>query len=41
MLDGRVRQRLGELSRRLGNAEWLDGAFRAGDLLMATVLARL
>ncbi|WP_024868428.1 glutathione S-transferase family protein [Pseudoxanthomonas suwonensis] len=41
MLDGRVRQRLGELSRRLGNAEWLDGAFSAGDLLMATVLARL
>ena len=41
VLDARVRQRLGELSRRLGNADWLDGAFSAGDLLMATVLARL
>ena len=37
----RVRDRLGELSRRLGNADWLDGAFSAGDLLMVTVLRRL
>ncbi|WP_374452944.1 glutathione S-transferase family protein [Phenylobacterium sp.] len=41
MLDARVRQRLGELSRRLGEAEWLDGAFSAGDLMMVTVLRRL
>lgn len=41
MLEDRVRGRLGELSRRLGNAEWLDGAFSAGDLLMVTVLRRL
>ncbi|MGO1068210.1 glutathione S-transferase family protein [Lysobacter sp. CA199] len=41
MLDERVRRRLGELSRRLGDADWLDGAFSAGDLLMATVLLRL
>ena len=41
MLDERVRKRLGELSARLGNAEWLDGAFSAGDLLMVTVLRRL
>jgi glutathione S-transferase len=41
MLKDRVRVRLGELSRRLGNAEWLDGAFSAGDLLMVTVLRRL
>ncbi len=41
MLDERVRQRLGELSRRLGDAEWLDGAFSAGDLMMVTVLRRL
>lgn len=41
MLDTRVRQRLGELSRRLGDADWLDGAFSAGDLLMVTVLLRL
>lgn len=40
-LDERVRRRLGELSRRLGEADWLDGAFSAGDLLMATVLLRL
>jgi glutathione S-transferase len=41
MLDGRVRTRLGELSRYLGDADWLDGAFSAGDLLMVTVLRRL
>ena len=33
--------RLGELSARLGDADWLDGAFSAGDLLMVTVLRRL
>lgn len=41
MLDERVRRRLGELSRRLGDADWLDGAFSAGDLLMVSVLLRL
>jgi glutathione S-transferase len=41
MLDDRVRKRLDELSARLGDAEWLDGAFSAGDLLMVTVLRRL
>jgi glutathione S-transferase len=41
MLDERVRTRLKELSIRLGEAEWLDGAFSAGDLLMVTVLRRL
>lgn len=41
MLDERVRVRLGELSSRLGDAEWLDGAFSAGDLLMVAVLRRL
>ena len=41
MLDQRVRDRLGQLSKRLGDADWLDGAFSAGDLLMATVLRRL
>lgn len=40
-IDGRIRKRLGELSGRLGNADWLDGAFSAGDLLMVTVLRRL
>ena len=41
LLEERVRNRLGELSHRLGNADWLDGAFSAGDLLMVTVLRRL
>jgi glutathione S-transferase len=41
VLDDRVRGRLQELSNRLGNAEWLDGAFSAGDLLMIQVLRRL
>jgi glutathione S-transferase len=37
----RIRNRLSELSRRLGDAEWLDGAFSAGDLMMVAVLLRL
>lgn len=41
MLRDRVRVRLDELSRHLGGAEWLDGAFSAGDLMMVTVLRRL
>ena len=41
MLDARVRQRLDELARRLGDADWLDGAFSVGDLMMVTVLRRL
>jgi glutathione S-transferase len=41
MLEDRVRSRLGQLSARLGDADWLDGAFSAGDLLMVTVLRRL
>jgi glutathione S-transferase len=32
---------LGELSIRLGDADWLDGAFSAGDLMMVAVLLRL
>lgn len=40
-LDDQVRVRLGELSSRLGDADWLDDAFSAGDLLMVTVLRRL
>ena len=41
VLEDRIRGRLDELSSRLGDAEWLDGAFSAGDLLMVTVLLRL
>ncbi len=39
-VEGRLRKRLGELSRRLGDADWLDGAFSAGDLMMVSVLLR-
>jgi glutathione S-transferase len=41
MLDDRVHVRLRELSDLLRNADWLDDAFSAGDLLMVTVLRRL
>jgi glutathione S-transferase len=41
MVDDRIRTRLGELSVRLGDADWLDGEFSAGDLLMVTVLRRI
>jgi glutathione S-transferase len=41
LLEERVRVRLGELSRRLGDADWLDGAFSIGDLLMVNILRRL
>jgi glutathione S-transferase len=41
MLDQRVRDRLGELSTWLGDADWLDGGFSAGDLMMVSVLLRL
>lgn len=41
MTEDRVRVRLNQLSNRLGDAQWLDGAFSAGDLLMVTVLRRL
>jgi glutathione S-transferase len=37
----RVRDRLGQLSPCLGDADWLDGAFSAGDLMMVSVLLRL
>nr|WP_199047376.1 glutathione S-transferase family protein [Dyella sp. ASV24] len=36
----RIRLRLGQLSTRLGDADWLDGAFSAGDLMMVSVLLR-
>ena len=37
----RIRDRLSQLSGRLGAADWLDGAFSAGDLMMVGVLLRL
>jgi glutathione S-transferase len=41
IVKDRIRVRLGELSARLGDTEWLDGAFSAGDLMMIAVLLRL
>jgi glutathione S-transferase len=41
MVEDRIRVRLSELSARLGDADWLDGAFSAADLLMVHVLQRL
>jgi glutathione S-transferase len=41
LVQDRIRDRLGVLSPRLGDAEWLDGAFSAGDLMMVAVLLRL
>jgi glutathione S-transferase len=41
LVEDRIRVRLDGLSARLGDADWLDGAFSAGDLLMVAVLLRL
>ena len=41
IVQDRIRDCLGQLSRHLGDAEWLDGAFSAGDLMMVHVLRRL
>ncbi len=41
VVEERIHKRLGQLSSRLGDDDWLDGEFSAGDLLMATVLRRL
>ena len=41
LVEDRVRNTLGQLSARLGDADWLDGAFSAGDLMMVSVLLRL
>ena len=41
LVKDRIRKRLGELSDRLGDADWLDGAFSAGDLMMVHALLRL
>ena len=41
LVEGRIRDRLDQLSARLGDADWLEGAFSAGDLMMVSVLLRL
>ncbi len=40
LVADRIRGRLHQLSSRLGDAGWLDGAFSAGDLMMVSVLLR-
>ena len=40
LITGRIRDRLKRLSARLGDADWLDGEFSAGDLMMINVLRR-
>src|SRR3954447_20871053 len=40
LVKDRIRDRLVQLSARLGDADWLDGAFSAGDLMMVSVLLR-
>jgi glutathione S-transferase len=41
IVEDRIRDKLRRLSSRLGDADWLDDAFNAGDLLMVSVLRRL
>ncbi len=41
LVADRIRVRLGQLSTRLGDADWLDGEFSAGDLMMVSVLLRV
>jgi glutathione S-transferase len=40
-LDDNIRTRFRQLSNRLGQADWLDGPFSAGDLMMVMVLRRM
>ena len=41
LVKDRIRHRMVQLSARLGDADWLDGPFSAGDLMMVSVLLRL
>ena len=41
LVKDRIRDRLVQLSAWLGDADWLDGPFSAGDLMMVSVLLRL
>ncbi|WIM09268.1 glutathione S-transferase family protein [Enhydrobacter sp.] len=41
LVEDRVRHRLRQLAGRLDEADWLDGGFSAGDLMMVSVLLRL
>ena len=41
LVEDRIRSKLSDLSRHLGDADWLDASFAAGDLMTADVLRRL
>jgi glutathione S-transferase len=41
LVNDRIRARLVQLSDHLDDADWLDGAFSAGDLMLVSVLLRL
>lgn len=41
LVEARIKSRLADLSRTLGQADWLEGNFSAGDLVMVGVLRRL
>jgi glutathione S-transferase len=41
LVSDRIRARMNQLAARLGSADWLDGEFSAGDLMMVSVLLRL
>jgi glutathione S-transferase len=41
LVKDRICDRLVQLSARLGDTDWLDGDFSAGDLMMVSVLLRL
>ncbi|HEY3643706.1 MAG TPA: glutathione S-transferase family protein [Gammaproteobacteria bacterium] len=40
LIKDRIRGRFRSLAARLGDADWLDGGFSAGDLMMVSVLLR-
>src|SRR5260370_13508566 len=41
LVQARIRDRLGELSNRLGDADWRDREFSAADLMLVAGLLRL
>jgi glutathione S-transferase len=41
LIHDRIRTRLQQLSARLGDSEWLDEQFTAGDLMMVSVILRV
>ena len=41
LVEDRIRTRLGQLSAHIDGADWLDGQFSAGDLMMVSVLLRI